>query len=76
MLSTARMSCAVMRILLPEVRTLPSRTWATLRRLAISAMSIFSSLKANEDVRAITFRSGAFASRFRSSSAMPSDMYS
>ena len=65
-----------MRSLLPDVRTLPSSTWATFSFFAISAMSMFSPLKANEDVRAITFRSGAFASRFSSSSAMPSDMYS
>src|SRR5688572_18500275 len=47
-LSLARTSCAVMRPLLPEVRTLPSSTWATFSRFAISAISIFSPLHVRE----------------------------
>jgi len=57
------------------LRTLPSGTCATSSWRAISAMGTSLPSKAKDEVRAITLRSGALASMFNSSSAMPSDMY-
>ncbi len=50
--------------------------WATFRRAAISGISRFCPLKENDEVRATTCSSGLFASRFSSSSEMPSLKYS
>ena len=65
-----------MRTLSPDLRTLPSSTFATLSLRAISAMSTSLPLNENDDVRAMTRSSGTCASRLSSSSEMPSAKYS
>ena len=70
------MSCAVMRNLSPDLRTLPSSTLATLSLRAISAMSTSLPLNENDEVRAMTRSSGTCARRLSSSSEMPSAKYS
>ena len=65
-----------MRIWLPDLRTLPSSTWVTFRRDAISGISIFWPLKEKDEVRAATRNSGILANRFNSSSESPSEKYS
>ncbi|MND05021.1 hypothetical protein D3C83_255790 [compost metagenome] len=61
---------------LPDLRTLPSSTCATCSTFAMVATSTFLPLKENDEVRAITRRSGTLASRSSSSSESPSEKYS
>ncbi len=70
------MSCAVIRTLLPCLRTEPSRRFATPNVSAMVRRSWFLPLKENDDVRPATFRPFTRASAFRISSAMPSEKYS
>ena len=65
-----------MRTRPPALRTLPSSTCATASLAATVAMSVFSPLNANEEVRAITRRPGIRASTLSSSSDRPSEKYS
>ena len=65
-----------MRNVSPDLRTLPSSTFATLSLRAISAMSTSLPLNENEEVRAMTRSSGTCARRLSSSSEMPSAKYS
>src|SRR4029079_13284715 len=65
-----------MRRVSPDLRTLPSSTFATLRVFAISAMPASLPLNANDDVRAMTRIWGTWASRFSNSSDNPSEKYS
>ena len=65
-----------MRIVLPDLRTLPSSTCATPSALAMSAIVACFPLKKNEDVRPGTRRSGICVSRLMSSSDRPSEKYS
>ena len=69
------MSCAVTRIVLPDLRTLPSTTWRTLRRAAISGMPRPAFLNWKDDVRDATSRPATSTSTLRISSAMPSEKY-
>src|SRR4030095_4402066 len=57
-------SCAVMRTRLPDLRTLPSSTVATLSFCATVGMSTSLPLKENADVRDATRRPRIFASTF------------
>src|SRR5688572_7771156 len=59
-----------------DFRTLPSRTYATGSFRAMSAIFVSLPLYANDEVRAITFRSGSFTSKFSTSSLKPSEKYS
>ena len=72
----ALINCAVIRTELPDLRTEPSSTCATCSVRAISGIPISLPLNANDDVRAVTCNCGIFASRFSSSSEMPSEKYS
>ena len=72
----ALISCAVIRTELPALRTEPSSTCATCSVRAISGMPVSLPLNANDEVRAVTCNCGIFASRFSSSSEMPSEKYS
>ena len=65
-----------MRNVSPDLRTLPSSTFATLSLRAISAMSTSLPLNENDEVRAMTRSSGTCARRLSSSSEMPSAKYS
>src|SRR6266550_7896187 len=65
-----------MRIVLPDLRTLPSSTCTTPSALAISAIVVCFPLKKNDDVRAGTRRSEIFVSMSMSSSDSPSEKYS
>ena len=71
----ALINCAVIRTELPALRTEPSSTCATCSVRAISGMPVSLPLKANDEVRAVTCSCGIFASRFSSSSEMPSEKY-
>src|SRR5437016_5209875 len=57
-------------------RTEPSSTCATCSVRAISGMPVSLPLNANDEVRAVTCNCGIFASRFSSSSEIPSEKYS
>src|SRR6266851_4497847 len=70
------MSCAVTRMRFPARRTLPSRIVPTPIVSAILRISCSLPLKANAEVRAMTFSPGILASKFRISSASPSLKYS
>src|SRR6266498_2181916 len=65
-----------MRKLLPDLRTLPSSTCATLSAFAIVATSTSLPLNENDEVRAITRNCGICANWFNSSSDKPSEKYS
>src|SRR5207302_5518191 len=69
------MSCAVIRMVCAERRTLPSRTAPTLSLWATVAMS-GCSLNENEEVRAATCNPLISASELSSSSVSPSEKYS
>jgi hypothetical protein len=75
-LSAARMSWAVTRSLLPDLRTLPSSTLATSSVFAMVATSTSFPLNEKDDVRAMTRSWGICASRLSSSSERPSEKYS
>src|SRR6478672_2225810 len=64
-----------MRSMLPDLRTLPSSTLATLSAFAIVATSTDLSLNENDDVRAITRNCGTCPSMLSSSSDSPSEKY-
>src|SRR6476659_4565886 len=64
-----------MRSMLPDLRTLPSSTLATLSAFAIVATSTALSLNENDDVRAITRNCGTWPSMLSSSSDNPSEKY-
>ena len=66
------MSCAVIRSVSPDLRTLPSSTVSTPSVLPISCTLIGFPFSANTDVRAGTFSPCTFASALISSSVMPS----
>ena len=72
----ALISCAVIRTELPDLRTEPSSTCATCSVRAISGIATSLPLNENDEVRAVTCSCGIFASRFSSSSEMPSEKYS
>ncbi len=72
----ALINCAVIRTELPALRTEPSSTCATCSVRAISGIAISLPLNANDEVRAVTCNCGIFASRFSSSSEIPSEKYS
>ena len=55
-------NCAVTRMRLPALRTLPSRMFATPNVSAIRRMSVFCPLNAKAEVRAITLKPGTCAS--------------
>ncbi len=59
----------------PDLRTLPSRTVATLRARAISRTSSRRSRKANDEVRDATRSASSLDSELMISSAMPSAKY-
>ena len=63
----------MIRTALPDLRTEPSSTCATCSVRAISGMPVSLPLNANDEVRAVTCSCGIFASRFSSSSEMPSE---
>ena len=65
-----------MRTFSPDLRTLPSSTEATRSARAISAIGVSLPLYEKLEVRAITRSFGTLASRFSSSSVMPSEKYS
>jgi hypothetical protein len=73
---TALISCAVMRMVSAERRTLPSRTAPTFSLRAIVPMSVSLPLKENADVRAATCSSLISLSELSSSSVSPSEKYS
>src|SRR5450432_2187787 len=70
------MSCAVIRRRSPDLRTLPSMTYATPSCFAISEIGTGRPLKEKADVRDETFRPGTLARTLSSSSLMPSEKYS
>src|SRR5579863_1206580 len=70
------MSCAVMRTVWPERRTLPSRMAPTLSLRAIVPRSISFPWKEKADVRAATCSPLISARELRSSSVSPSEKYS
>src|SRR5580658_5203211 len=70
------MSCAVMRTVWPERRTLPSRTAPTLSLWAIVPRSMSFPWKEKADVRAATCSPLISARELRSSSVRPSEKYS
>ena len=74
--SLVRISCAVMRTILPDCCTLPSSRCAASSARPISRTSLFLPLKANDEVRAMTFRSLILASMSSVVSARPSEKYS
>ncbi len=65
-----------MRTRLPDLRTLPSSTVATLSFCATVGMSTLVPLNENADVREATRRPRIFASTFSNSSDNPSAKYS
>ena len=65
------MSCAVTRTRLPDLRTLPSRTWRTPRLFPTSPMWAFLPLKVNDELRAMTKSWGSLDSAVMMSSEMP-----
>ena len=73
---TALISCAVMRMVFAERRTLPSSTAPTFSLCAIVPMSVFVPLNENAEVRAATCSPLIAASELRSSSVSPSEKYS
>ena len=66
----------MIRTELPALRTEPSSTCATCSVRAISGIAISLPLNENDEVRAVTCNCGIFASRFSSSSEIPSEKYS
>src|SRR5580658_6162944 len=70
------MSCAVMRTVWPERRTLPSRTAPTLSLWAIVPRSMSFPWKEKADVRAATCSPLISAKELRTSSVSPSEKYS
>src|SRR2546428_7764952 len=70
------MSCAVIRSVSPDLRTLPSTTASTPSSSPISCTVIFFPFSANTEVRAGTFSPFTLTSALISSSVMPSLKYS